>query len=97
MPHDWHRGLVSTNLRLNEQTVTALCDASRRSGRSQQDLIREALDRFLGLNTGARSRDRAVVTAGLVRAPGPFLDLVPSVTLPDGVTTLDLLDRGDER
>ncbi len=87
---------VPTNLRLNEELAAALRDASRRSGRSQQDLIREAIERFLGLARGAGSREVAVA-AGLVRQPSQFRDLVPPVSLPDGVTTLDLLDRDEQR
>ncbi len=83
---------VSTNLRLNEAAAAALREAARRSGRSQQDLLREAVDRFLGLGEETSSRDRALAQ-GLVRAPSPFRDVSPSVPLARGVTTLGLLDR----
>ena len=89
-------GGMATNLRLSEQAAAALRDAARQSGRSQQDLLREAVDRFLGLGSAQRSRERAVA-AGLVKAPSPFDDVVPSITLRRGVATADLLDRDTDR
>ena len=86
---------MATNLRLSERAAAALRDASERSGRSQQDLLREALDRYLGLVADQQSRDRAIAS-GLVDPPTPFRDVSPSITLRRGRTTLDLLDR-DER
>lgn len=87
---------VSTNLRLSTEAATALRAASRRTGRSQQDLLREAVNRYLGLGPGDNPRERAV-TVGLVKAPSPFQDVEPSVVLPDGVDILDLLDRDSGR
>lgn len=84
--------LVSTNLRLGDVAVAALRDAARRTGRSQQDLLREAVHTFLGIGRPDNSRDRAV-TAGLVKAPSPFQDVEPHVVLPAGRSVLDLLDR----
>ena len=40
---------MATNLRLNEKATSALRDASLRTGRSQQDIIRAAVDNYLGL------------------------------------------------
>jgi len=87
---------MATNLRLSEQTAAALRDAARRSGRSQQDLLREAVERFLGLGNESATRDRAVST-GLVKAPSNFRDVVPNITLKRGLNTRDLLDRDDSR
>ena len=91
----YHRG-VATNLRLDERAASALRDASQRTGRSQQELLREAIDRYLGLGAAESARDRAV-GSGLVQAPSPFLDAEPSIRLAAGLSTLDLLDRDDER
>jgi len=88
--------LVATNLRLSEQAVTALRAAAQQSGRSQQDLIREAVDRYLGLAPGATAREQAI-EAGLVRPPTPFRNDPPTLRLPPGVSTADLLDREDTR
>jgi len=87
---------VPTNLRLSEQAVAALRAAAQRTGRSQQDLIREAVDRYLGLTPATTARERAI-EAGLVKPPTPFRNDPPTVRLPPGVSTADLLDREDTR
>lgn len=86
---------MATNLRLSEEAAAALLAEAQRTGRSQQDLLREAVHRYLGLATVESSRARAVA-AGLVRPPTPFVDVQPELTLAGGCSTLDLLDR-DER
>ena len=85
---------MATNLRLRDEAAEALRRASERTGRSQQTLIREAVDRYLGLADEQTDLDRAVAE-GRVRPPSPFQDVVPSTSV-GGLTTLDLLDR-DER
>jgi len=48
---------MATNLRLRPETEHALKLEAERSGRSQQEIIREALDLHLGLRTlGGRAR-----------------------------------------
>lgn len=86
---------MSTNLRLSKHAATALREASRKSGRSQQDLLREAVDRYLGLSKDAATRERAV-SSGLVSPPAPFHDPAPAVEL-SGVSTLELLARDSDR
>jgi len=88
-----YRKDMATNLRLDGEAAAALRTAARASGRSQQDLLREAVDRFLGLGS-TTSRDRAVAS-GLVRAPSAFVDVEPSVQLSPGTSSLDLLERDD--
>lgn len=85
---------MATNLRLDERTAKALRDASVGSGKSQQQLIREALESFLGLSTRTTDRARAI-SSGRVRAGTPYEEFEPFLVLPDGVTSLDLLDRDD--
>lgn len=87
---------VSTNLRLSPEAEIALRDAARKSGRSQQELLREAVDRYLGLSRSVSARDRAVA-AGVVRPPSPFRDTKPAVRLRRGVSSLDLLERDEDR
>jgi hypothetical protein len=87
---------MSTNLRLSQEAAAALRDFSAKTGRSQQELIREAVDRFLGRNREPDGRQRAI-EAGLVKAPTPFQDIEPSVRLGYGVTTAELLDRDGDR
>lgn len=87
---------MSTNLRLRPEATAALRDAARKSGRSQQDLLREAVDRYLGLSRDVGTRDQAVA-AGLVRPPSPFRDTKPALQLRRGTTSLSLLERDEER
>lgn len=86
---------VATNLRLSPAAAAALRVAADEQGRPQQELLREAVDRYLGLSPELGSRERAVA-AGIVRRPAPFRHVPAWIELPPGVTSLDLLDR-DER
>lgn len=85
---------MSTNLRLSATAAAALRVAAGEQGRSQQDLLREAVDRYLGLAPETGSRERAVA-AGLVRRPTPLQDVQAWIGLPPGVSSLDLLDRNE--
>lgn len=85
---------MSTNLRLSDELADALREAARRSGRSQQDIVREAIAKELGLASDLTAMQRAV-QAGTVEAPEPFRDVEPMLTLPKGTSSLDLLDRED--
>jgi hypothetical protein len=72
---------------------------ARRSGRSQQDVIRTAVDRYLALvRTGDSpgSDLDTLVSTGAVRPPRmPYRRPRRRLALPAGVTTADLLDRED--
>ena len=87
---------MSTNLRLSREAAAALREVSAKTGRSQQELIREAVDRFLGRTGEPGARQRAI-TSGLVRPPTRFQDIAPSIRLERGLTTADLLDRDGDR
>ena len=87
---------MATNLRLDERAASALRDASARTGRSQQELLREAIDRYLGLAATESSRDRAVAS-GVVKSPSRLVDVEPNIRLGNGLTSMDLLDRDDEQ
>ncbi len=86
---------MSTNLRLSDELATALRQAAAERGRSQQEIVREALAKELGLSPGLTAMQRAV-RAGKVAAPEPFRDVEPTLKLPKATSSLDLLDR-DER
>lgn len=89
---------MATNLRLRPATEKALRDEAERTGRSQQDLIREALDRFLGLaeSTPVRTSVDDLIARGIViPARVPYRRPHRLIELPDGMTSLDLLDRED--
>lgn len=86
---------MATNLRLSERTAHLLRARADQTGRSQQDLLREAVDRYLGVEEQQSDRERAIAS-GLVAIPTPYRRVEPRIALADGVTSLDLLDR-DER
>jgi hypothetical protein len=89
---------MATNLRLRPEAESALREASARTGRSQQDLIREALDRYLGVGEPqpASGSVEQLIAAGILRpARTPYRRPSKRLTLPPGVTSLDLLDRED--
>jgi len=87
---------MATNLRLSAPATAALRELSVTTGRSQQELIREAVDRFLGRTGEPEVRQRAI-ESGLFKAPTPFQDVTPSIRLEHGRTTVDLLDRDDDQ
>jgi hypothetical protein len=86
------------NLRLSPEAAQAVRREAERTGRSQQEVIREAVSRHLGLATGGTSRNEldAMVSTGMVRPPrGSSRKTAKRLRLPPGVTSADLLDRGD--
>lgn len=90
---------MATNLRLRSEAEAALRAEAQRSGRSQQDVIRAAIDRYLAhVPTTDRldtDLDR-LVSAGVVVPPRvPYRRPRRRLALPPGVTTADLLDRDD--
>ncbi|MFC9694046.1 ribbon-helix-helix protein, CopG family [Kribbella sp. NPDC056951] len=89
---------MAMNLRLSPEVASALQAESERTGKSQQEIIREAVARHLHLvGREAPLSDREQARAsGLVRpARVPYRKVTPTLRLPKGVTTLDLLDRED--
>jgi len=87
---------MATNLRLREETELALRKESERSGRSQQDLIREALDRYLGVGSPRDNSIEELIARGLVKPAREPLRLSDRpLSLPRGVSSLDLLHRDD--
>jgi len=89
---------MATNLRLRPDAEEAVRAEARRSGRSQQEVIRDAVDRYLGLTPDpAQTNDLdALIATGTVRPPRtPYRKARKRITLPAGLTTADLLDRDD--
>ncbi|MGM7698322.1 hypothetical protein [Microbacterium sp. A84] len=83
---------MAMNLRLRDDAVVALRAESERTGLSQQEILRLAVDEHLGIS-------------GSVRAPAypewvtlperVYRPVTPALRLPDGLSTADLLDRDD--
>ena len=72
--------------------------AAQRTGRSQQEVLRAAVDRYLGLGepTAPRTDREVLIAAGTVRpARTPFRAERPKLALPAGTDTTDLLERED--
>ncbi|MDP8978233.1 MAG: ribbon-helix-helix protein, CopG family [Actinomycetota bacterium] len=89
---------MATNLRLRPEAEEAVRAAARRSGRSQQDVIREAVDRYLGLASragGASELDELVASGAVLPPRAPYRKPRRRLTLPDGVSTVELLDRSE--
>lgn len=94
-----YHSVMATNLRLRAKAAAALRAAARRSGKSQQEIIRDAVDRHLGLATPteivAEDHD-PLVASGVIYPPrSPYRTTTPSLVLPEGVSSLDILDRQD--
>jgi hypothetical protein len=91
---------MATNLRLQPDIASALRAESERTGRPQQQIIRDAVAQYLAI-VGSPTESRVAVPdgtlGGLIRpARRPFgTTTLPPLTLRAGETTADLLDRED--
>lgn len=86
---------MAMNLRLGAEAETALRAEAQRTGRSQQDLLREALARYLGMIPGQGEVD-PLIAKGKVDPPRvPYRDVRPTLRLGQGERSVDLLDRDD--
>lgn len=88
---------MATNLRLRPDAEEAVRAEALRTGQSQQQVIRDAVDRYLVLRPEAASSDLEVLMAsGTVRPPRlPYRRPRARLSLPAGLTTAELLDRSD--
>jgi ribbon-helix-helix CopG family protein len=90
---------MATNLRLRPEAEQALREESKRSGRSQQELLREALEQYLGLAQRTRPVTDAeqLVADGIIRPPrDAYRSVRPRRSVPAGASSsLDLLERED--
>lgn len=86
------------NLRLRAEAAEALRREAQRTGRSQQDVLREAVDRQLGLSPANHPSDEldVLVASGTIRRPRSAYRRANSrLHLPPRATSADLLDRHD--
>ncbi|MCP2166083.1 Ribbon-helix-helix protein, copG family [Goodfellowiella coeruleoviolacea] len=84
------------NLRLGAEAEAALRAEAQRTGRSQQDILREAIGKYLGLIPGQAGDVDPLIARGKVASPRvPFRDVRPRLRLRSGESSLDLLDRDD--
>jgi hypothetical protein len=90
------------NLRLRPDAEEAVRAEARRTHRSQQDVLRDAVDQYLGLGhtegrppSAPAGGDDLLVTGRLRPPRTPYRRVEPSEDLPPGPSTLVLLDRED--
>lgn len=89
---------MATSLRLRPDAEQAVRTEAQRTGQSQQDLIREAVDQYLVFGRADVPRtdaDALLARGALLPARGPFRRSECRLSLPEGTTSLDLLDRDD--
>ena len=88
---------MATNLRLRPEAQQAVRAEAERSGRSQQEVIRDAIDSYLALRPEtARGDLEVLVAAGAARPPRvPYRRPRWRLTLGEGENTAELLDRSD--
>jgi hypothetical protein len=90
---------MATNLRLSEQAAAAVRAEAERTGRSQQDVIRAAVDQYLespvAPSEASRGRPASSFRDEIIPPRMPFQHNIERVSLPEGVSSLDLLDRED--
>ena len=89
---------MATNLRLRPDAEVALRTRASAAGRSQQELIREAVDRYLGLVSEPLPRTgegALLASGGVLPARTRFRESAALLPLRDGVSTLRMLDRED--
>lgn len=91
---------MATNLRLRKDAEDALRAEAERTGRTQQELIRDAVDAALGLGSGD-PHDRDGVRLNELRRRGitparlTFREATRLIDLPKGITAAGVLDRDD--
>jgi predicted DNA-binding protein len=89
---------MAMNLRLSPETASALQAEAERTGRSQQEIVREAVTRHLHLaedDSSASDRERARAAQVVRPARVAYRRVTPRLRLPKGTSSLDLLDRDD--
>jgi hypothetical protein len=88
---------MAMNLRLAPAAEAALREESERTGRSQQEIIRGSIDAHLAIEASLKvaGSPSALPSARLKPARTPFRETEQWIRLPDGVTSLQLLDRDD--
>ncbi|MEU4606762.1 ribbon-helix-helix protein, CopG family [Kribbella sp. NPDC023972] len=89
---------MAMNLRLSPETASALQAEADRTGRSQQEIVREAVARHLHLaedDSSASDRERARAAQVVRPARVTYRRVTPRLRLPKGTDSLGLLDRDD--
>lgn len=86
---------MATNVRIPPETAELLRERAELSGLSQHAIILDALDAYLSASR-TRPTMQQLIARGLASPPlVPYREATRMLTLPEGVTSLDLLDRED--
>lgn len=84
------------NLRLSEGAASSLRAEAERTGRSQQDIVREAVDNHLAHLPAQAGRGNPARQQHKLRPPRvEYRKVTPTIRLPESVRSLDLLERDD--
>jgi hypothetical protein len=93
---------MAMNLRLRPHAEEALRAEAQRSHRSQQEVLRDAVDHYLGLGHASEPARRSsgptddLVVTGRIRPPRtPYRRVEPDAEHAPGTSSLTLLDRDD--
>ena len=87
---------MTTNLTLSAELASALRSESERTGKSQQEIVTEALARHLQrAEDGRPASDRDLARAAGLAQPArvSYRRVRPRLRLPEGTDSLDLLGR----
>lgn len=90
----WYHDDMAMNLRLRPEAAAALKAESERTGRSQQEILRQAVDEHLGLAT---RRQQSRLPDWVIPASEPYRRVEPSLVLPEGMTLVEFIDRQEDR
>jgi hypothetical protein len=81
---------MAMNIRLDPRMAAALKEESHRTGESQQEIVRTAIERLLSERTLRSDRQRAI-DAGLVQMGVPYKRIAGTVNMPDDFSAEDAL------
>jgi hypothetical protein len=82
---------MAMNIRLDPRLAAALKEEANRSGESQQEIVRSAIEKLLSERSVRSDRQRAV-DAGIVIAGAAYRRVSGTVAVPPGVSIEDALD-----
>jgi Ribbon-helix-helix protein, copG family len=84
---------MATTLRLNPDEAKALHAAAVQSGLSQHEIVRRAVRRGLGLDESTQQAASAPALPSWIKpARRAYRSAHPRLTLPEGASTVDVLD-----
>ncbi|TAM70430.1 MAG: ribbon-helix-helix protein, CopG family [Microbacteriaceae bacterium] len=87
---------MPTNLRLRPEVAAAVKSEAARTNRSQQDIMRTAIETYLiGDSTSSAAAREPNTGLGLIPPRSPWRQATTRIHLAPGVSSTDLLGRDD--